>query len=185
MEQNHGGGDEELHPAPEHREQLHINSIVIPAMDEEPLRQSQLAVANLDDYQKVVGGIVQAIDLERPPMRLYCNEEGKLHELPLNRRATVLLWGHNQSFRFRDQIVGDAFLVGPMGQRGLDANVPDEFVQFLFEAKTLQVDVLLEGNPDWQPSEVKFDNWLEAYAYALSMTHNWREAQDFRIVPEG
>ena len=121
MERNPGGG--EL-PTPERREGLHINSIVIPADDEQPLRQSELSLGGLADRQQLVGGYIQAVNLGEPPARLYFNEDGKQIGMPPNKRATLLLWLHNPAFRHMDFIVGDAFVVGPVGRRSTDTSAP-------------------------------------------------------------
>lgn len=184
MEHNNHGGDELLPPDPEARERLQINTIVIPAAEEEPLRRSQLGASNLREYQQLVGGLIEAVALEQPAMRLYCNEEGKMHDLPINRRATLLLWAHNRAFRGQDLIAGDAFLVGQVGQRGLDTNVPDEFVSLLFEARSLRVDIQRPGEEHWRPGQLRFDNWVEAYSYALTATHGWPQPPNLRVVPD-
>ena len=40
--------------------------------------------------------------------------EGKLDDLPLNQRATVIAWAHNSAFRGYDVIVGNTFIVGQL-----------------------------------------------------------------------
>ncbi len=176
MERNHGT---ESSSTPEKHEGLHINSIVIPADDEQPLRQDQLLTAGLEDRQQLVGGLIQGIDLTDPPARLYCNEEGKLLELPLNRRATLLLWAHNPAFRYGDVIVGDAFLVGPVGRRSADTSVPDEYVERLFEARQFRVEVKQRDDTEWQDQGERFDQWTTAYAHALG----WGISLGDRLIP--
>ena len=186
MERNHGG---EASPTPEEREVLHINSVVIPADEEQSLRQNQLLTTGLEDRQQLVGGLIQGIDLREPSARLYCNEEGKVMELPMNRRATLLLWAHNPAFRYRDIIVGDAFLVGPVGRHSTDTNVPDEYVQTLFEARQFRVDVQPHGDSEWHEHPERFDQWDRAYEHALGWGIGFGDQQrhdiaDVRIVPE-
>lgn len=182
MEQHHGG--ESLPPDPEQGERLRINSVILPAADQEPVRQHELGVSSINEYQQLVGGLVQPLRLERPAMTLYCHEEGKLLDLPLNHRATLLLWAHNPAFRYRDLVVGDAFLVGQPDEHGLDTDVPDELVKVLFETQSVRVDIQLEGEAAPQPGQVRFDRWTEAYAYALSVTHGWSRVSGFRVVPD-
>jgi hypothetical protein len=179
----HNLGGEGLDPTPELHEPLRINNIVIPADNEQPLRQGELAAASIEDYQALVGGSVEAIPLGQPPARLYCNEEGKLIDLPVNRRATMLLWMHNRAFRGQDAIVGDVFLVGDT-KRSLDTSVPDEYVKLLFEPHTFSVDVRQQGNEQWSRNRPRFDDWVEAYAYALTLIRDWPAIEDIRVVPE-
>lgn len=182
MERNNGGG--ELRPRPEQREQLVINSIVIPADRAQPLAQSELIAASLDDYQQLVGGLIQKVPLEQPPASMYLNEEGKLHSLPINNRATMLLWMHNRAFRYEDIIVGDAFLVGRADKRGVDTNVPDEYVERLFEARQFRVEVQARGDSGWHQDGAYLDQWTSAYAYALAVVEQRDQVADVRIVPE-
>jgi len=69
---------------------------------------------NLAQLQEAVGGLVQAIDLT-PNLTLWCNEEGKLHNLPINFSAT-LLW--EKYFGQTDVILGNVILTGGTGKEG-------------------------------------------------------------------
>jgi hypothetical protein len=179
----------EIPPTPEEGEGLHINSIVIPVDEDQPLVQDQLPTASLESRQRLVGGLIQGIDLTDPAARLYCNEEGKVLELPLNRRATLLLWAHNPDFRYRDVIVGDAFLVGPIGRRSTDTSVPDEYVERLFKAKQFRVEVKSSGNTEWRDQGMRFDQWDAAYFHGLGLgagldSQQRTDIADIRIIPE-
>ena len=179
---------EEQPPSPERREGLYINTIVIPADDEQPLRQGELPREGLVERQQFVGGLIQPVDLAGPAARLYSNEEGKLMGLPPNKRATLLLWVHNPRFRYADFIVGDAFLVGPV-ERSADSNVPDEYLRALFEGSRFRVDLKLRDGTDWHEHPERFDDWVTAYEHAVGWDagiRGWRQRQfaDIRVVPE-
>lgn len=176
---------EEESSAPERRENLRINSIVIPADDEEPLRQADLSVGGLEDRQQLVGGLIQGVDLPDPPARLYFNEDGKLMKLPPNKRATLLLWLHNPRFRYRDFIVGDAFMVGPVGRRSADTSVPDQYVRTLFEGTRFRVDLQPRGTSEWNEHPERFDNWETAYEHAMGWSGALpRHLLAVRVLPE-
>jgi hypothetical protein len=175
-------------PSPERREGLYINSIIIPADDEQPLRYSELPREGLAERQQIVGGLIQPIDLAGPSARIYCNEEGKGMRLPPNKRATLLLWAHNPRFRYADYIVGNAFLVGPV-ERNADSTVPDEFVHTLFEGTRFRVELKPPGATDWHEHPERFDDWITAYEHAVGWNAGaagWRERQvtEVRVVPE-
>jgi hypothetical protein len=170
-------------PSPERREGLYINSIVIPADDEQPLRQSELPREGLADRQQLVGGYIQGVDVGDPPGRLYFNEEGKYMDLPPNKRATLLLWVHNPAFRHQDVIVGDAFLVGP-AKRSADSGVPDEYVQALFNATSFRVELRSPGATEWQAHPERFDDWATAYEHAVGWSEAPRDTLTVRVVPE-
>lgn len=185
MERNHGG---EASPTPEEHEGLLVNSIVIPAEEAQPL-QTQLLTQGLEDRQELVGGLIQGIDFTDPPARLYCNEEGKVLELPMNKRATLLLWAHNQAFRYRDVIVGDAYLVGPVGRHSTDTSVPDEYLERLFQARQFRIEVKSSDDAEWHDQGARFDQWTTAYEHALGWGVGLGNRlpprlADVRIVPE-
>jgi hypothetical protein len=185
MERNHEG---EASSRPERRESLYISSIVIPADDEEPLRQNQLLTEGLADRQQLVGGPIQAIDLREPAARLFCNEEGKLMELPPNKRATLLLWMHNPTFRYQDSIVGDAFLVGPVSRGDTAPSVPEGYVRSLLDAARFRVELRSRHETEWSEHPERFDDWVTAYEHAVSWSEAvlrfWGREMDVRVVPD-
>ena len=176
-EQHHGG-------APEEGERLSINSIVIPSGEEYELRQDEIGSSTLPDYQRRVGGLIEHIGFNQPAASMYVNEEGKINELPLNRRATLLVWMHNPAFRYQDIIVGDALLTGPADEHGRDTNVPDELSRTLFEAKHFRPEVQVYGESGWHTNSRRFDNWVDAYSYVLDLGRRWTSVEDVRVVPE-
>jgi Domain of unknown function (DUF3846) len=185
MERNPG----DRPPSSEQGEGLHINSIVIPADDEQPLHQSLLLAGGLADRQQLVGGYIQAVNLGEPPALLYFNEDGKQIGLAPNKRATLLLWVHNPAFRHMDFIVGDAFVVGPVGRQSTDKGAPDEYVQTLFEATRFYVEVRPYGDPEWHEHPERFDDWIQAYEHAVGWGAGIGSGQQphraaVRVVPE-
>lgn len=169
---------------PERHEDLRINSIIIPADENQPLRQGELPREGLTERQQLVGGLIQGIDLDEPFARLYCNEEGKYMGLPPNNRATLLLWMHSPRFRYQDFIVGDAFLVGP-AKRSADSSVPDEYVQALFEATSFNVELKPPGSDEWQQHPQPFDDWVTAYENAIGWSRGISGQEiTVRVVPE-
>lgn len=166
----------------ERREGLRINSIVIPANDDEPLRRQQIDATDLDAYRDLVNGNLEALGLDYPAASMYLNGDGKTLGLPVNGRATMLLWAHLKEIRFRDFIVGDAFLTGPVNRDGWDTDIPEELTK-LFDAQHLRIEVQTYGDPQWYGNDQHFPIWTAAYAYALELAHRWTQVEDVRIVP--
>jgi hypothetical protein len=179
-----GNPDQQIGGSPEEGERLKINTIIIPADNELAMRLDEIGASHLPDYQAVTGGLIERVGLDNPPSSLYFNEEGKLLELPLNRRATLLLWMHNPAFRYQDLIVGDALLVGPADREGYDTNVPDALAATLFETKRFRTEVQVHGEGGWHGNDLRFDNWVNAYSYVLDLERRWTQVQDVRVVPE-
>jgi hypothetical protein len=69
--------------------------MIIPADEAQPITSSDFAdEPQLEALQKIVGGYIEQVpmwsDYLGIPCAVYCNEEGKLHHLPINQRATML-----------------------------------------------------------------------------------------------
>jgi hypothetical protein len=184
MEHQPRPGGDELPPTPEQREHLRINSIVIPADEHEPLRQADLGIANLQEYQQIVDGYIEAISLDDPSSTLYCNEEGKQAGLRMNPRATLLLWAHQPAFRFFDYVAGDALLTGPIDEHGDDTDVPHDFVQTFFQATRFRTEVQTRGDPGWYGNDLRFHRWTDAYGHVLNLARNWSLVEDVRVLPD-
>ncbi|HEV2403431.1 MAG TPA: DUF3846 domain-containing protein [Candidatus Saccharimonadales bacterium] len=182
MERENRG--DELPQISETGEALRITTIVVPADEEQPLQRKEIGAASLDDRQQIVGGYIEAIRLRQPPSSLYVNEEGKLQELPLNRRASMLLWVHHRGYRYEDYVAGDAFLTGPIDREGSVTNVPDQFVATLFNAKRFRAEVQTKGDRGWHGNDITFATWEEAYSHVLHLGARWTQVEDIRVIPE-
>jgi hypothetical protein len=182
-QQPHSRGDDQPF-TPEQREHLRINSVVIPADEDEPLRQGDIGVANTSEYREIVGGYLEAVSLDSPSSTLYVNEQGKLNDLPINPRATMLLRAHQPALRFFDYIAGDALLTGPVDEQGDDTNVPDEFVNMFFQARRFRAEVQTFGDPGWYGNQLHFDSWTDAYGYVLNLAQRWTQVEDVRVVTD-
>ena len=90
-----------------------ITAIVIPADFNTNISRVELEPTMVEGYQSLVGGWLERVELHHPEASMYLNEEGKIHNLELNRRASALLWVHNPTYAGRDVIAGDAFIGGP------------------------------------------------------------------------
>ena len=176
----HGGDDLPL--GAEQREGLHIDTIVIPADDEMPLRRQQLDTTNLSAYRGLVEGNLEVLSLEQPAATMYLNGDGKICQLPVNVRATMLLWAHVKELRFQDYIAGDVFLTGPVNHDGWDTSVPDE-LDTLLDAQRLRIEIQTYGDPQWYGNDLRFDAWTVACAYALDLARRWAAVEDIRVLP--
>jgi hypothetical protein len=89
--------------------------IVIPADDSQPVETRDTdQQPGLPELQKIVGGYIEVVPhwdthLDRECV-VYCNEEGKLNELPINMRATVA-WYQAIGGRVDDVLVGNVVMV--------------------------------------------------------------------------
>jgi Domain of unknown function (DUF3846) len=77
-----------------------------PAMETHPWTAFEGEPEPLRVIQNAVGGYIEMVRTCIPGIHMYCNEEGKLRDLPGNRLATSLLSPYH-----RDIIVGDVILL--------------------------------------------------------------------------
>lgn len=156
--------------------------IVIPVDEIEPIFRTELA--HFTDYQKVIGGYFQVIDLTNPEASLYVDEEGKLKHLQMNRRATMLMWIHNPAFMHRDIVTGPALIVGPPDKEGETQNVPQELDDLLFDTLSYKVEVqTIDNGEAWNSNQRRYSEWPEAYNAGLSLAERWMAVERVRIVP--
>lgn len=160
-----------------------LTAILLP-VGQEPIRQQQIGKSDLADYRELVCGDLQLIALDRPSASLYCNDAGKLLNLPVNERATALLWAHNRAFRGRDVINGPAFIVGPADPDGDDLTAPADLVDLLFHTKRYRVQVQVSGDARWAGNNTVFTDWLEAYRHGLDLAQRWTLVEEVRVIPD-
>lgn len=157
--------------------------IVIPADEAEPLRIEEFA--SLDDYQRVVGGWIEAVNPTDLMATFFVNEEGKLlHSTPCNRRATVLWWGTTPSVRHADYFCGDVVVVGLPDVHGETTDVPAEVIAMLFPEGPFRVMVQVIGEgSSWMGSLARYDTCFEAWSAAFDLRSRWFLVSDIRVVP--
>lgn len=69
-----------------------VHSIIILAPNAEDRRAVELA--EVEDYQRAVGGWIEALDVLSFGCTMFLNEDGLIRGLPHNRRTTYLWWYH-------------------------------------------------------------------------------------------
>jgi hypothetical protein len=112
---------------------------IIPADDSIPVTFKELELT-LKEYQKIVGGYIEAVRLRDRPglsvqMDYYINEDGLGMQLPFNPRATLL---YELSFKARGFIVGDAVCIGGVDAEGNDVGLNEKqeaHLRMLFDAE--------------------------------------------------
>ena len=86
-----------------------------PSIEAHPWTEFEGESEPLQVIQDAVGGYIEMVRTAIPGVHMYCNEEGKLRNLPGNRAATALLSEYH-----RDVIVGDVIVLRD-GQAGEEA----------------------------------------------------------------
>lgn len=144
-----------------------VTGIVIP--HETRLEIFTHEFSDLASYQAAVGGYIEPITIERPPMTLFANEEGKVRQLPINRRATCLWWIQSPHARGNDTLVGDVALVGSRSGAGSTTDLPADFIELLLETASYKIEVRTITEPkDWCGNQARFETYFEAGIYAIN-----------------
>lgn len=157
--------------------------IVIPVLESEPMYIREFD--SLNDYQVVIGGYIEPVDLTVPnPATMYVDEEGLLKQKEGNARATLLLMLHNPAYLFTGAlIVGTTVIVGPPDDEGDTLNVPDYFATLLIETHEYKVEVQTADDPyAWNGNQRRFERWEEAAEHGISLARRWMAVERVRVV---
>ena len=159
-----------------------VRGILIPI--DEDLELQEVHVDGFEDYQKLVGGMFQCLDIESPSATLFSHEEGKLIGLVMNRRATLIWWLHDERFRDVDALMGEVVLVGQPDKDGNTQDIPDELFALLMETPLYKMQVQTVGDGDaWSGNAIRYDNWPDAYSHVMLLASNWFAVTAVRVVP--
>lgn len=140
-----------------------VQGIIIPADNTAPLRASTLD--SLEDYQRVVGGWIEAVDIPDLGVTMYVNEEGLIRDLPFNRRATFLWRFHVPQARDA-RLVGDVAVVGLTDEEGENTGLPSELGRRLLESGVYRVRMRELGKSRWYAEPIDRDDYLETVVWA-------------------
>jgi hypothetical protein len=84
----------------------------------------------LATLQSAVGGLIEVATLQSG-YTMFMNEEGKIHELPINEKATKI-WLANFP-NFPDVILGDIVLAGATDEEGEQLGLDPDYAKHLVE----------------------------------------------------
>lgn len=161
-----------------------FRAIQIPQDEQRPLYKVQ--INDLAGMQAAVGGYIEIVDLTPLHASLVIAEEGKLMNLEINRRATLLFWLLFPSIRGRDAIVGDVLIVGHPDKDGNTTDAPAEVVELLFETKSYKAEFqTFDDAKKFNGNLRRFEDYFEAANYALLKAQSWTAVQRTRVVPAG
>ncbi|MBN9201593.1 MAG: DUF3846 domain-containing protein [Microbacterium chocolatum] len=160
-----------------------MRALRIPVDPDEPITEIQ--VDSLEDYQAIVGGYIEPVDVPALGITIYVNEEGLLRQLPLNSRATFLWWYFVPEARQKAMLVGTTLLVGLPDRGGESTDVPREATELLLNSGVWRVEVKTHGDPKWYRNQATYEDYFEALVWAMVTLERWSTAVDTRIVPVG
>jgi hypothetical protein len=158
-----------------------VTGIVIP--HETTIAIFEHDFGGLSDYQAAVGGYIEPVYLQQVHVTIFANEEGKVRQLPVNRRATCLWWLLNPSVRGYDLLVGDVVLIGSKRGNGTTTEIPEKFAELLLRTDRYKIEVRTADEPkNWYSNQRDFDTYFETAIYALNLLERWTQVRDVRVV---
>jgi hypothetical protein len=158
-----------------------VRALRIPVDPDEPI--TELEVNALEDYQAIVGGYIEPVDVAALGITIYVNEEGLLRQLPLNSRATFLWWYFVPEARQTVMLVGEVLVVGLPNRNGESTDVPREATELLLNPGVWRVEVKPHGDPKWYRNQATYEDYFEAVVWAMVTFERWSAAEETRIVP--
>jgi hypothetical protein len=158
-----------------------VTGVVIPHELEVSAFEHQFS--SLVTYQAAVGGYLEAVTIKAPALSLLFNEEGKVHHLRVNVRATCLWWLYMPSARGTDYLVGDVVVVGADSEHDA-SDVPAELVTLFTTEQRHKLEALTAVAPNtWIAAHEHYDDFYEASLAALSLLQAEPLVLDVRVRP--
>ncbi|KUM38978.1 DUF3846 domain-containing protein [Arthrobacter sp. EpRS71] len=154
--------------------------ILIPVDMDKPLELKQLD--GLRPLQEAVGGLIEPMTIERPEATIFVNEEGVLMDVPVNRRASLILWVGLTRYRSAAPILGDAVLIGVPNDDGVTQDVPYFYRHLLLEAKHFRVQMQPIDDMMWRQHDKVFTDWITAYNTVLRYAEKNALVNHVRVV---
>lgn len=156
-----------------------ITGFLIPANAAAPLRE--LTFTGPDDYRTVIGDWTDDVWLKRLGVTIHVNHNGSAKRLPLNIRASRLMWVDRPKLIDVVKLYGDAVLVGDDRSREV-TDVPEAVRRSLTEPGNYAVLLKVAS----QPRELRSDgheHYLDAVTTGLVLMQCWPGAEDMRVLP--
>ncbi|WP_298868468.1 hypothetical protein [uncultured Microbacterium sp.] len=152
-----------------------VHAIVIPRDGGGDLWIAELA--GLKDFQTVIGGWIEPIELDGSDTTLYANGGIQCSRGPFNSRATALYWYHGQH-RNRPLILGDVVLVGT------DPGVTEAAEPRLIHGLLAHHEFVVQLCPDgltWCDTSLRFPSWFSAALWAMVIDSTLPDSVGLRI----
>ncbi|MCA4995155.1 DUF3846 domain-containing protein [Tsukamurella tyrosinosolvens] len=160
----------------------YIEALKIPADQSYPAEVITFKAGDGDEINKVVGGRFEAIDSTTTyELSFWCNDEGKLIGLPVNDRATLLLWSTNHAFINRDVLAGDVLVTGWPDSEGDTTSASKELLDIITHQGEFKVEVQT-GGEEWASNAVRFNSYWEALYGAFDLSQRWTLVTAWRAM---
>lgn len=156
-----------------------ITGLLIPANAAAPIQE--LTFTGADDYRTVIGDWTNDVWLKRLGVTIHVDLNGIAKRLPLNIRASRLMWADRPDLIDKVKLYGDAVLVGDDGS-GEETDVPEPVHRALTEPGDYALLLKSRGRP-WELRSDEHEDYLDAVTTGLVLMQCWPDAEDMRVLP--
>jgi hypothetical protein len=157
--------------------------IVIPVSTAEPM--FTLYFDGLDDYQQIINGYIEPVDLALPePSTMFVDEEGLNKQLDFNSRATLIAMVLNPTMLYHGaNLLGTAVIVGQPDGEGETQSVPDSLIDLLLHTPEYKIEVQTTDDPEaWNTNQRRFTSFPDACDHAINLAYKWTAVERIRVV---
>lgn len=157
-----------------------VKGLRIPADVRKPWHEIELS--ELEDYQRAVGGWIEAVDIAPLASTIYVNEEGIPRGLEYNTRATMLWWFHVPSARMNAALFGDVVVVGCVDDVGDAQDIPAQVLRDITSNDPWVVLMKIDGT--WFRHRNVNRGYWEATFWAVIKQVREPNIEDVRVATE-
>lgn len=178
-----------------------VTCLRVPADSDEPIEL--IYVDSDDEYRRIVGGWIEAVDVPVLGISIYVNEEGLVRRLPFNARASAVWWANSGRLP-NAMLVGDAVVVGYPDEDGNVTDVPAETVELLTQPQEYAVMIrlgsegerfslgsrfatvllpLASGSPNWLVSGGRYEDYFSAALWSVALSEHRGDVGETKVVP--
>lgn len=156
-----------------------VKSIVIP---HNPARSPRLReLADAGDFQAVVDGWLEPIDMPAQGVTVYVNEAARREHLPINCRAMAIWWLYTADPTQYPIFLGDVVLTG-IGDDEETGDVPERIIRDIFEPQEFVVQACPHGDNSWHDTYARFESIFDAATWCMLLTHTLRPGALLRLT---
>jgi hypothetical protein len=160
-----------------------ITGLCIPADPTQPIKLVRFDPHDARALPALVGGYLEVIHQPEPPATFWVHEEGIVHGLAVNSRATALVQAFTCRWAACPYLRGTVVLTGHPHRSGAPTSVPEELQTLLLRARFFKIEIRTRGSDEWASNAMLFTDWFSAANFVISMGLRWPEVIATRIAP--
>jgi hypothetical protein len=153
-----------------------VRSIVIP--HNAALGPFLAEVAELGDFQYLVDGWLEPLELPALGVTVYLSESARREHRPLNCRATAFWWLYSADPASYPLILGDVVLTGAGG------DIPEPVIEQVFSRDEFVLQVHPRDCDAWYDTYGRFSNIFDAAVWCLLLEATMLQGAEFRVGGE-